>query len=167
MRKMVLGLVVLLTMGDSCNNGVVGNQDYGSVTGRVLDATSNRPISDAIVSVGSLFVITTDAQGGFMLAHVPVGLQTVTARMPGFTTDASQLRVRKDLTAQAGYLRLVPLSKPDAVPTLPPPATPTPLVTIVPTYVPPGATTPSASLSPTVTPSPSAAPSMQAQSGQI
>ena len=90
MRKVVLGLVVLLTMGDSCNNGVVGKQDYGSVTGRVLDATTKRPIADAIVSVGSLFVITADAQGGFTLPHVPVGLQTVTARMPGFTTDASR-----------------------------------------------------------------------------
>ena len=159
MRKVVLGLVVLLTMGDSCNNGIVGVQDYGSVTGRVLDATSNRPIADAIVSVGSPFVITADAQGGFTLPHVPVGLQTVTARMPGFTTDATQLRVRKDLTAQAGYLRLVPLSKPDAVPTLPPPATPTPQVTIVPTYVPPGAVTPS--------PSATASASMQPQTGQI
>jgi Carboxypeptidase regulatory-like domain len=163
MRKVVLGLVVLLAMGDSCNNGVVGNQDYGSVAGRVLDATTNKPIADAIVSVGSLFVITTDAQGGFMLPHVPIGLQTVTARMPGFTTDASSLRVRKDTTAQAGYLRLVPLSKPDAVPTLAPPATPTPQVTIVPTYVPPEAVSPSPSLTPSATPS----GSMQPQSGQI
>jgi Carboxypeptidase regulatory-like domain len=167
MRKVVLGLVVLLTMGDSCNNGVVGNQDYGIVTGRVLDATSNKPIADAIVSVGSLFVITADGQGGFTLPHVPVGLQTVTARMPGFTTTTTQLRVRKDTTAQAGYLRLVPLNKPDAVPTLPPPATPTPLVTIVPTYVPPGVASPSPSLSPSAAPSPSATASMQAQSGQI
>jgi hypothetical protein len=79
--------------------------------------------------------------------------------MPGFTTDATQLRVRKDLTAQAGYLRLVPLSKPDVVPTLPPPATPTPQVTIVPTYVPPGAVTPS--------PAATASASMQPQTGQI
>ncbi|HUN28456.1 MAG TPA: carboxypeptidase-like regulatory domain-containing protein [Alphaproteobacteria bacterium] len=168
MRKVVLGLVFLLAMGDSCNNGVVGVQDYGSVTGRVLDATSNKPIADAIVSVGSLFVITTDAQGGFVLPHVPVGLQTVTARMPAFTTDATSVRVKKDMTAQAGYLRLVPLSKPEAVPTLPPPATPTPEVTIVPTYVPPGYT-PSPPGSPTPAASPSAAPSasVQAQSGQI
>lgn len=104
-----------------------------------------------------------------MLPHVPVGLQTVTARMPGFTTDASTLHVRKDATAQAGYLRLVPLSKPDAVPTLPPPATPTPEVTVVPTYLPPGFTTatPGGSPPPTTAPPPTATPSMQPQSGQI
>jgi hypothetical protein len=159
MRNLVLGLVLVLAMGDSCNNGVVGVQDYGSVTGRVLDATTNRPIANAIVSVGSLFVITADAEGAFTLPHVPVGLQTVTARMPGYTTDAGSLRVRKDATAQAGYLRLVPLSKPDAVPTLPPPATPTPQATVVPTYVPPGYT-PSPGASPM--PSASAAPAASA-----
>ncbi|HTX55521.1 MAG TPA: carboxypeptidase regulatory-like domain-containing protein [Candidatus Acidoferrales bacterium] len=160
MRKLVLGLVVLLTMGDSCNNGVVGVQDYGAVTGRVLDATTNRPIANAFVSVGSLFVVTADAEGAFTLPHVPVGLQMVTARMPGFTTDSLQLRVKKDETAQAGYLRLVSLTKPDAVPTLPPPATPTPVVSAVPTYVPPGYT-PSASPStvPSAAPAASPAPS--------
>jgi hypothetical protein len=150
MRNLVLGLVLLLAMGDSCNNGVVGVQDYGSVTGRVLDATTNRPIANAIVSVGSLFVVTADGQGAFTLPHVPVGLQNVTARMPGFTTDATTLRVRKDAT--------VPLSKPDAVPTLPPPATPTPQPTVIPTYVPPGYS-PSPGVSPTASTSPVPAPS--------
>jgi hypothetical protein len=153
MRKLVLGLVVLLTMGDSCNNGVVGVQDYGSVTGRVLDAMTNRPIADAIVSVGSLFVSTADAQGGFTIPHVPIGQQSVTARMPGFTTTTEVLRIKKDDTAQAGYLRLVPITKPDDVSTLPPPPTPTPEVTIVPTYVPPGAASPVPSPTPLVTPS--------------
>jgi len=158
MRKVVLGLVVLLTMGDSCNNAVVGVQDYGAVTGRVLDATTNRPIADAIVSVGSLFVVTADGQGAFTIPHVPVGLQTVTVRMPGFTTATTTLRIKKDDTAQAGYLRLVSLTKPDAVPTLAPPPTPTPEVTIVPTYVPPS---PSPSRTPSAAPSPVPTTSVQ------
>lgn len=167
MRRLVLGLVLLLTMGDSCNNGVVGNQDYGGVTGRVLDATTNRPIANAIVSVGSLFVVTADAQGAFTLPHVPVGLQVVTARMPGFTTDSTTLHVRKDITEQAGFLRLVSVTKPDAVPTLPPPATPTPVVSIEPTYLPPGYT-PSpgpttATAAPVASPSPAPATSASMQ----
>jgi Carboxypeptidase regulatory-like domain len=161
MRRLVLGLVLLLTMGDSCNNGIVGNQDYGGVTGRVLDATTNRPIANAIVSVGSLFVVTADTQGAFTLPHVPVGLQVVTARMPGFTTDQTTLRVHKDVTAQAGYLRLVSVTKPDAVPTLPPPPTPTPVVTIEPTYVPPGAPTATPAPTPVSTPALAATHSME------
>ncbi len=156
MRRVLLGLVLLLTMGDNCNNNVVGVQDYGAVTGRVLDATTNRPIADAIVSVGSLFVSTADAQGAFTVPHVPIGLQTVTARMPGFSTVNITLRVKKDVAAQAGYLRLVPITKPDSVPTLAPPPTPTPEVTIVPTWTPPGA-----SSSPSASPAATAAASVQ------
>jgi len=165
MRKVILGLVVLLTMGDSCNNAVVGVQDYGSVTGRVLDATTNQPIAAAIVSVGSLFVSNADGHGAFTIPHVPVGQQTVTARMPGYTTDAATVRIHKDATTQVGYLRLVPITKPAAMPTLPPPATPTPQVTIVPTYVPPGYTpsaSPSAQPSLAPSPSPSASPAASA-----
>ena len=162
MRKVVLGLVVLLAMGDSCNNGVVGNQDYGSVAGRVLDATTNKPIADAIVSVGSLFVVTPTRKGDscFRTCRSDYKPSPRACRaFPPIVVAAGQ----KDTTAQAGYLRLVPLSKPDAVPTLPPPATPTPQVTIVPTYVPPGAVSPSPSLTPAATPR----GSMQPQSGQI
>jgi hypothetical protein len=150
-------------MGDSCNNNVVGVQDYGSVTGRVLDAVNNHPVPNAIVSVGSLFVSTADAQGAFTIPHVPIGLQSVTARMPGFSTVTMTLRVKKDMSAQAGYLRLVPITKPESVPTLPPPATPTPEVTIVPTWTPPGASaSPSApTAAATVAPSASPAASMQ------
>lgn len=151
MRKLLLGFVFLLTIADSCNNGVVGVQDYGSVTGRVLDATTNKPIANAIVSVGSLYTTTTDAGGGFTLPRVPIGQQTVDARTPGFTTAAQALRIKKDQTAQAGYLRLVPIAKPDAVPTLPPPPTPTPAASAEPTWAPPGA-----SQSPSASPSPAA-----------
>jgi hypothetical protein len=154
MRKVILGLVMLLTLGDSCNNAVVGVQDYGAVSGRVLDAMSNQPIPNAIVSVGSLFTATADVNGSFTMPHVPIGLQQVTARSAGWTTVTVQVRVRKDTSVSAGYLRLVPLTKPDGVPTLAPPPTPTPEVTIVPTWV-PG----SGSASPEASPTPSAAPS--------
>jgi hypothetical protein len=159
MRNLVLGLVALLLMGDSCNNGIVGVQDYGSVTGRVLDATTNRPIATAILSVGSLFTATADGYGAFTMEHIPVGLQTVTARMPGFTTVSVQVRVHKDQTTQAGFLRIVSLTKPDAIQTLPPPPTPTPIPTVEPTWVPSESPSAGASAAPAAspgTPAPSA-----------
>ena len=154
MRNLVLGLVVLLAMGDSCSGGPIGVQDYGSVTGRVLDATTNRPISAAIISVGSLYTASADGYGAFTMAHIPIGLQTVTARMPGFTTATLTLRIHKDEVSQVGYLRLVPITKPDGVPTLPPPPTPTPEVSTVPTWSPPqGSPAASPSATPAATPS--------------
>ncbi len=160
MRRLILGLVFLLTVADSCNNNIVGVQDYGSITGRVLDATTNRPISHALVSVGSLYTTTADTQGAFTLPKVPIGLQTVDARQPGYTTAAATVRIKKNVTTQAGYLRLVPIANPASVPTLPPPPTPTPMASVEPTWSPPSpaasaaapATSPAATLSPSPQP---------------
>ena len=124
MRNLVLGLVMLLAMGDSCSNGVVGVQDYGSVTGRVLDATTNKPVPNAIVSVGSLYTVSADPQGGFTMPRIPIGTQTVTARAAGYTTANVDVDVAKNRNSTAGYLRIVPVAS--TVPTLPPPPTPTP-----------------------------------------
>ena len=135
---MVLGFVLLLAMGDSCSNGVVGVQDYGSVTGRVLDAMTNKPIPNAIVSVGSIFTATADSFGAFTMPRIPIGSQTVTARSPGFTTSSVDVRIHKDRAASAGYIRIVPLSKPDSVSTLPPPAPePTAVPSALETWTPP------------------------------
>ncbi len=164
MRRLLLGIVFLATIADSCNNGVVGVQDYGQVTGRVLDAMTNRPIANAIISVGSLYTATADANGAFTLPHIPIGQQMISARMPGFSTVSSPVRVRKDQTVQAGYLRLVPITKPASVGTLPPPPTPTPNVTEAPTYNPeatPAAAAPAGSAAPSappVTPVPGTSP---------
>ncbi len=163
MRRLLLAFVFLLTVADSCNNGVVGVQDYGQVAGRVLDAMTNRPIANAIISVGSLYTATADANGAFTLGRIPIGQQTVSARMPGFSTDSAPIRVRKNETSQVGYLRLVPITKPASVATLPPPPTPTPQATVIPTYnpeAPPPSASPAAAPSPTagVTPVPGTSP---------
>lgn len=158
MRRLLLGLVFLLTVADSCNNGVVGVQDYGQVTGRVLDAMTNKPIANAIVSVGSLYTVTADANGAFTLPRIPIGQQTIAARMPGFTTDQAAIRVRKDQTTQAGFLRLVPVTKADSVPTLPPPPTPAPQVSEEPTYNPAATATPAASPAASAAPIPGTSP---------
>jgi hypothetical protein len=128
-RLGILGLVLLLGLGaegGGCSNGVVGVQDYGSVTGRVIDGTTNQPIGNALVSVGSLYTAYADSQGAFTLATIPAGPQNVTARAPGYITNFVKTRVKKDTTASVGYLTLMPV----VVGAGPPP---TPLPTITPT----------------------------------
>ena len=160
MRNLVLGLVMLLALGDSCSNNVVGVQDYGTVTGRVLDATTNRPIGNALISVGSLYTTTADPEGAFILQSIPIGRQVVTARMPGYSTDNTTILVRKDRTIAVPYLRLVSLTLPAGTPTLAPPAMPAPAGTAVPTWSPPGTTpVPTATPAASATPAPSAPPS--------
>lgn len=161
MRHFVLGMIVLFALGDACAApGVVGVQDYGQVTGRVLDAMTNRPISGALVSVGSLYTSSADARGAFLLTRVPAGDQTVTARAPGYNTADGSVTVLKDRTESAGYIRLVPLVHASGQPTLAPPATPTPLAS--PTYAASAPPSGMPSGVPSMAPStvPSAAPAM-------
>ncbi|MEO6836554.1 MAG: carboxypeptidase regulatory-like domain-containing protein [Candidatus Tumulicola sp.] len=147
-------MILLFALGDACSPtpGVVGVQDYGQVTGRVLDAMTNRPISNALVSVGSLYAASADARGAFVLGKVPAGDQTVTARAPGYLTASGDVTILKDHTASVGYLRLVPVIRPVGLPTLAPPATPSPAPS--PTPEPP--LTPATPSTPATPPSPPA-----------
>jgi len=188
MRYFVLGMIVLFALGDGCSPqaGVVGVQDYGLVTGRVLDAMTNRPIPGALVSVGSLYTTAADARGAFVLTKVPAGDQTVTARAPGYGTAGGDVTVLKDRTESVGYVRLVPLVHAAGQPTLAPPPTPTPatptpapsvtaagsaMPSEVPSAVPsvptasaaPALPTPSTQLTPAATASPNAPPTTSSE----
>jgi hypothetical protein len=151
MRYAVLGMLLLFALGDGCSPpaNVVGVQDYGRVAGRVLDAMTNRPIPNALVSVGSLYTARADVNGGFMLRAV-AGDQTVTARAAGYTTATADTTIPKDSTVSIGYIRLVPLSAPQGQPTLSPPSTPTPAASATPSATP--AASPAASTAPTASP---------------
>lgn len=156
MRYAVLGMLLLFALGDGCSPtpNVVGVQDYGQVTGRVLDAMTNRPIPNALVSVGSLYTTTADANGAFTLTRVPIGDQTVTARAPGYDFATGDTTVIKDQTASVGYVRLVPSVRPAGQPTLPPPATPSPAPTATPTPAASPSGAPAGSPPPSPSPSP-------------
>jgi hypothetical protein len=144
-------MLLLFALGDGCSPpaNVVGVQDYGRVAGRVLDAMTNRPIPNALVSVGSLYTARADVNGGFMLRAV-AGDQTVTARAAGYTTATADTTIPKDSTVSIGYIRLVPLSAPQGQPTLSPPSTPTPAASAAPSLTP--AASPAASTAPTASP---------------
>jgi hypothetical protein len=127
MRYAVLGMLLLFALGDGCSPppNVVGVQDFGHVTGRVLDAMTNHPVPNALVSVGSLYTTRADVNGAFTLRTV-AGDQTVTARAAGYGTATADTTITKDTTVSIGYIRLVPLITPQGQPTLQPPVIPTP-----------------------------------------
>jgi len=149
MRKLwVLGFVFLLSLGANgggCSNpNAVGVQQYGTIVGRVLDATNNRPVRNALISVGSLFTATTDPNGAFTLSGIPIGHQDVTATSPGYERNTATADVRQNKTTDIGYLRIVPLT---GGPTAPPPPTPSPTPG-PPTPVPAETPTPASSATP-------------------
>lgn len=119
--------MLVLTLGANgggCSNPNGGGvTQYGTIVGRVLDATNNRPVGGVLVSVGSLYTTYTDPQGAFTLINIPIGNQDVSANQAGYAVSTVRVRVRDGQTSNAGYLRIAPLT---GGPTLPPPPTPTP-----------------------------------------
>ncbi len=150
---------MLFALGDGCSPqaGVVGVQDYGNVVGRVLDAATNRPIPNALVSIGSLYTTNADVRGAFTIRAV-VGDQTVTARAPGYDTATADTTITKDGTVSIGYIRLVPLTAPAGQPTLQPPPTPTPRPSPSPSAAAATTAAPAASPAASLTPAASASP---------
>ncbi len=135
LRFGILGLVLLLGLGANgggCNGSPVGVQDYGSITGRVIDSYTNQPVGGALVSVGSIFTAYADPQGAFILTGIPTGTQTVTARSPGYAAGTEDILVRKDKTVSADYIKITPAAQvgPTPLPAKPAAtATPTPAAT--------------------------------------
>jgi hypothetical protein len=167
MRYAVLGMLLLFALGDGCSPqpNIVGVQDFGRVVGRVLDAMTNRPIPNALVSVGSLYITRSDVRGGFTLRAV-AGDQTVTARAAGYSTATADTTISKDQTVSIGYIRLVQLTAPAGMSTLSPPATPTPRASPTLSPAAPGAG-PTTSASPAMTTSPAAGASPAANASPV
>ena len=109
---LALSFVLLLgANGGGCSGDPnhIGVQDFGGVTGRVIDANTNKPIGNALVSVGATVTATTDAQGGFTLSKVPVGTQEVDASAAGYQTGSLQAKVKKDEVTPLDYIKLNPI----------------------------------------------------------
>ncbi len=114
MKMLLLASVLLL--GAASNGGGcgydpnrIGIQEYGSVVGRVIDAKTQAPVGNAIVSVGSTLTASAGAQGEFTLQRVPIGTQEVTATAGGYLTTSVKAVVVKDQTTQVDYIRLTPV----------------------------------------------------------
>ena len=103
----LLSASILVAAGCSNPNGQ-GVQEFGTVTGRLLDERTGSPVSVSpiYISVGSNIVSQVDNQGGFTIRRVPVGQQTVQVNAIGYQPYSFVVNVVKDQTSDAGYVRL-------------------------------------------------------------
>ena len=72
------------------------------VTGRVVDARTNAPIADAVVTLtghGAPDRVLTDTSGRFTFAHLPAGAFGVSASKPGFSGGGLAQRTPSDLAS--------------------------------------------------------------------
>ncbi len=79
-------------------------QSTGVVAGRVRDAASQRPLSDAQVSIpGTGLGALSNAQGAFLIRDVPPGEVTVRAEILGYSAREQTVTVRAGQTANVDF----------------------------------------------------------------
>jgi hypothetical protein len=93
--KVVRAAVALLVAGfalTSCGPQVPPAGNYATVTGVVVDASTNAPIAGATVTVNVVSTATTDANGNFRITTIPSGPWQYTAQAPNYQakTDTGQ-----------------------------------------------------------------------------
>jgi TonB-dependent starch-binding outer membrane protein SusC len=92
---LALGLLV-------CGLAPVGAQQTGRITGRVVDAATNRPLAGVQVFVPPTGIGNiTDQDGRYLLQNVPAGSVTVTAQLVGYKQGTVTTTVTAGQTVQA------------------------------------------------------------------
>jgi len=81
----------------------------GTVTGKVLNAQTRKPIENATVTVGG-YSMMTDAAGTFTAPFIEAGQQTVTASLYGYYDQSIRATIVKDFTITVNFrLKAKPL----------------------------------------------------------
>jgi TonB-linked SusC/RagA family outer membrane protein len=79
-------------------------QGTGTIRGRVIEAGSQRPITDAQVSiVGTQVGAITNAAGDYVIANAPVGAQQVRVRRIGFQANTQAVTVNSGASSSANF----------------------------------------------------------------
>ncbi|NND61608.1 MAG: hypothetical protein HKN48_00275, partial [Flavobacteriaceae bacterium] len=72
----------------SCNEDRIGENDYGTIKGKVVVSGNNTPIPNTRISTQPITsTVFTDSSGNFRIENVPVGDYSVEARVEGYITD--------------------------------------------------------------------------------
>jgi hypothetical protein len=70
---LVVSLFLVATAG--CNNDALPPASgFSSVSGVIVDAATNAPISGAVITIDTVLTATTDAAGKFSIDKVPSGI---------------------------------------------------------------------------------------------
>ncbi len=79
-------LSLLLVLAGCGGPGVPQAQQYSSVTGTVVDAATNAPISGATVTIDVVNTAQTSSTGAFTIGNLPNGPVECSASAPNYVT---------------------------------------------------------------------------------
>jgi TonB-dependent starch-binding outer membrane protein SusC len=83
---------------------VSAQESTGSITGRVIDSSTQRPISGASVTIeGTQRGVITRADGTFLLTAVPVGSHQVRASQIGFVAQTREVTIAAGAMANVAF----------------------------------------------------------------
>jgi TonB-dependent starch-binding outer membrane protein SusC len=92
-RRAALTLLALLCVTHSAASGL-NAQERGSITGRVVDAVTQRPIASVQVHIpGTALGALTNSSGRFLLLNVPPGQVVVRTQLLGYSTTEQVVQV--------------------------------------------------------------------------
>ncbi|MDA8105786.1 MAG: carboxypeptidase regulatory-like domain-containing protein [Nitrospiraceae bacterium] len=77
----------------------------GTVTGRVIDASTSQPLAGALISSGQL-AATTSGTGEFTLTNMPAGSQTVSVSLAGYATSTATVNITVGSITNLGAIPL-------------------------------------------------------------
>lgn len=82
----VFTVIALLALGlQGCDNDALPPAaGYASVTGAIVDAKTNAPVSGATITIDTVLTATTDAAGHFSIDRVPSGIADYVVQAAGY-----------------------------------------------------------------------------------
>jgi TolB protein len=104
-------LSFLLFFGFACVEERIEPTVFGIVKGKVIDDMTDLPLSGVTVTTSpSTAVITTDANGNFILTNVPVGAATIRTEYSGYRTNTEAVTVLENDTVSVSIRMSVNVS---------------------------------------------------------
>lgn len=103
LKRGLLGFgFLVLTVAGGAESAMA--QQNGSVSGRVVDAQTDRPLASArVFAVGTNASTVTDQDGSYLLPNVAAGPQQVRATLLGYSQGAQQVVVAVGETETANF----------------------------------------------------------------
>ncbi len=108
------GLFISLVMAGCKGSTGSAGLSSGTITGNVIDTTTNKPLPGAVITVSpALFSTTTDTNGNYTIQNIPIGIYQITASLSGYVSQTTGA-----VSIVAGKTMNIPfqLSAPPSVP---------------------------------------------------
>lgn len=97
MKRSAGGLVLAITLllgVPGCNSDQLPPAaGFATVTGVIVDATTNAPIAGAVITIDTVLTATTDAAGKFTIEKVPSGIADYAVQAKGYQAVTSSTDV--------------------------------------------------------------------------